>query len=844
MKLISCHIRNFGKLSNKDYNFKDGINSFIEDNGSGKSTLAAFIKAMLYGMDSIKTSTKDFKDRQHYAPFNEQSYGGTLIFTHEGKEYRMERTFDVKSSAKDITTIYVDKAEQSFEEEIGEVVLGLDKESFERLLFLEPKDIKMESSGNIRKNLNNIIDDSAEGVDFDALIENLDETIKKYSSKKNSLTSELKEKKKALEETIANQLIISNALKDKYIKRNGLNEQLIDLQSRQRLVSDQKAVLEYWNVYQTALKTIKEKKESLNELLAKYPKGLPTSEEIVSIKKLFINKVEINASIKSTTFDENKLTTLNVLKDKFKDGIPSEEDIKVVEQKIAELNKLSTLQEANNVELSDEENNIVSRFNTRDFEKDLAKVNGLVDEYKNIDDLLKSTPKLEEQNIVQNNKKSKVPIFVLIPAILLICAGIAMFFVLLPLGIGLTAAGVLGLFASGFLYLKNRIDNTNKGGVTTNAEFTKLETSLRQKAEEIHQVLTPYGIYTQSIYSDFERFKNELSRYQEILRKQSQSESASSDNKKAIDSLRKEIKNLIGKYIASDDYVLGIQKLKDEISEYNRLSSAHNEYLNKKELFEKKLHEVEEQIKAFDDKYGLSVLSGKQLLDDIATELLSISRLQKEIKEAKEKAEQYKNDKGLKEEPVQLEVFDYSEMIQGLNSEIATIDSQIDSDERDIENLEDNKQTLDEIKGSIKDCEHKFDILSKLKEELIKSQKRLDDKYVAPIMDRFDYYSKLLGDLLKVKIEMGRKFDIVLNVDGKLKSDEHLSSGQRSICALCFRLALLDNIYGGSLPFIVMDDPFVALDENNLKATIEMLKKLSKDKQIIYFSCHPSRTIS
>ena len=31
MKLISCHIRNFGKLSNKDYNFKDGINSFIED---------------------------------------------------------------------------------------------------------------------------------------------------------------------------------------------------------------------------------------------------------------------------------------------------------------------------------------------------------------------------------------------------------------------------------------------------------------------------------------------------------------------------------------------------------------------------------------------------------------------------------------------------------------------------------------------------------------------------------------------------------------------------------------------------------------------------------------------
>ena len=44
MKLIKCHIENFGKLSGYDYEFKDGLNTIKEDNGYGKTTFASFIK--------------------------------------------------------------------------------------------------------------------------------------------------------------------------------------------------------------------------------------------------------------------------------------------------------------------------------------------------------------------------------------------------------------------------------------------------------------------------------------------------------------------------------------------------------------------------------------------------------------------------------------------------------------------------------------------------------------------------------------------------------------------------------------------------------------------------------
>ena len=39
MRLLTCHIENFGKLSDFSYDFADGYNAFVLPNGAGKSTL-------------------------------------------------------------------------------------------------------------------------------------------------------------------------------------------------------------------------------------------------------------------------------------------------------------------------------------------------------------------------------------------------------------------------------------------------------------------------------------------------------------------------------------------------------------------------------------------------------------------------------------------------------------------------------------------------------------------------------------------------------------------------------------------------------------------------------------
>ena len=61
MKLLNCHIENFGVLSGFDFDFSEGLTVICKENGFGKSTFAAFIKAMFYGMPetSWKTSAND-----------------------------------------------------------------------------------------------------------------------------------------------------------------------------------------------------------------------------------------------------------------------------------------------------------------------------------------------------------------------------------------------------------------------------------------------------------------------------------------------------------------------------------------------------------------------------------------------------------------------------------------------------------------------------------------------------------------------------------------------------------------------------------------------------------------
>ena len=173
----------------------------------------------------------------------------------------------------------------------------------------------------------------------------------------------------------------------------------------------------------------------------------------------------------------------------------------------------------------------------------------------------------------------------------------------------------------------------------------------------------------------------------------------------------------------------------------------------------------------------------------------------------------------------------------------AALDGKIAEAESYAEQLDDKKIQLERSRESLEEYKQRHKILTASMEMLKTAENNLKEKYVAPIKDKFLGYAEMIESALGEKVSLDRNFGITFERGGETRSDRHLSAGQRSICALCMRIALIDNMFGGEKPFIIMDDPFVNLDGKHMQKTADAVKKIAKDRQIIYFCCHESRKI-
>lgn len=57
-------------------------------------------------------------------------------------------------------------------------------------------------------------------------------------------------------------------------------------------------------------------------------------------------------------------------------------------------------------------------------------------------------------------------------------------------------------------------------------------------------------------------------------------------------------------------------------------------------------------------------------------------------------------------------------------------------------------------------------------------------------------------------------------------------------------MALIEAIFNEIKTPVILDDPFVNLDDAKVPNALKFVNDLAKEKQIIYFACHKSRNIT
>lgn len=189
MRLLTCHIENFGKLSDFSYDFTDGYNAIVLPNGAGKSTFAAFIRVMFYGFAGETKRTEIEKERKRYQPWQVGTYGGQLTFTADGKYYLLSRVFGKTAKGdsfrlQDANTL-LDSTD--FTEQIGQELFGINAESFMRTIYIgQAECAAFAATDSVSAKLGDQMEETEDMASYDVANKKLADAINQLSDKRST----------------------------------------------------------------------------------------------------------------------------------------------------------------------------------------------------------------------------------------------------------------------------------------------------------------------------------------------------------------------------------------------------------------------------------------------------------------------------------------------------------------------------------------------------------------------------------------------------------------------------------------------------------------------------------
>ncbi|MCM1107195.1 MAG: AAA family ATPase [Blautia sp.] len=796
MKLIACHIDNFGKLSDLDVDFGRGLNTIHEANAWGKSTLAAFLRVMFYGFDSKKESGSFEKERVVYRPWQGGVYGGELDFEHGKKRYRISRSFGrtEKNDEFHLYDLATNKECHDFSSQIGSELFGLDSASFKRSAFIAQNDCECGSTDAINAKLGNLAENTNDVNNFESATRRIHDKMNKLSpdratgsmKKRTNQITHIEEELRGFLAAEVAYMELGMKLKEKQEQRKELMQIRNQYASALQLASEESLRESRKANYDSICVEVRERRQALDEYGDLFPVRVPEDLEFQQKNQ----EVQVLGILKTTLYNigltEEEKEQYGKLQKTFAAGLPEESQIDEVDKKL----------------------DILTRY--RD---ERTKLEGKMSYFE----ALALHPESELPVTTERRGLQVLGILCIVLGVLgLGAAAYAVF--MKSFMLGWLLGGCAGIFAGVTLLLVRRAKLLSDKKALLLARKQQ-EEELRKRQEPVNEImglLEQSGEHIQTLRQDIlsflERYqvhcdleqakshlyelKNQLHEYERLMRrleKSIETEDECEKTRKGLMAFGEELGIRFGEDIAAD-----ISRMQTKAAEYRLAKSAYEEALSKKVQFEEEC-DVEKLAKEHKCPYSLDELNSM------------ISDVDQRIEDVRESIEQY-------------------------NRQMEDLQEQLD--------LRDEKnQQLEECKRQQEEELHTYGVLSLTQHYLQQAKEQFSARYLGPIKNGFQkYYEILTGD---TSGDWMVNADIAVQVKelGELRDTKWLSAGYQDLLGVCMRLALVDAMYPDEKPFLVLDDPYVNLDEEKLDSGNALLMKISQEYQVIYFTCHKSRMV-
>ncbi len=301
MKLISCHIENFGRLHRLDCSFSDGLNMICRENGWGKSTFAAFLCAMLYGLPAARKKSPEDNERHRYRPWQGGAYGGRLTFEAYGKRYEITRMFGSRESEDEFELRDLDTNIPCFDYStgIGEELFCMDRDSFVRTVYTRQQDCVTAATDDINALIGNLTDTAGDMGCYEDAMKRLHEAANRLSPKRQtgSIRRREEEIKRLEREASASEEIREQTRKFSERHQGALREaasleaELRDLEAQMERIRQKEenarlkaekesAAAGERQIRDRLLRTLEHRREKAARAAALFPGRIPSREEV------------------------------------------------------------------------------------------------------------------------------------------------------------------------------------------------------------------------------------------------------------------------------------------------------------------------------------------------------------------------------------------------------------------------------------------------------------------------------------------------------------------------------------------------------------------------------------
>lgn len=778
MLLKRCYISSFGKLQDFTYDFTGGLNVIRKENGWGKSTFAAFIRAMLYGMPSLGSRAKlEDAERRKYKPWQGGNIGGYLIFEANGKEYKAERTFGAKEGED---TFRLTDLSTNLESSDFSAELGKELFGLDKEAYSRSTYLPQNkiSGGGINDSIGRKLGRIAEG----------DEE-----------SSNFEKAQKALDEI--RKKYIPDRQKDEKGYIAELNRSISETEARLESCRRKEENARPWREKERNLAA--QKRECREDLLEcrRELEAAAGYEALLAKKRHYGELCQREERLRQQT---------DGIKSLFRAGVPEPEELKQCRREAEEAAELSG--ELRSYRLAEQEQERLKTLqemfrNGVPEEEELQECRRTEKETKERSlqaEKLCGQAGQEEKSAEKARKGCVIWAAVFFAAAAAFGTGavvsISAFENLLPFFV----SGAVLAAAGGVLFLTLAAGNRRK------------QNAAQEKKQQALSVL--------------EACSEEGQRGREILRRCGMEKNT--------------------------DVTGAFYFLSDCVKEYRRLSEKNEKYARSLERKKELLSRSEQVLR----KYGMDgedILGELRLLENRVRDLRGFSE---ELAEAAEKRVQFERENPPEEfcnltppkedfAELQRKEREITERIARLEEEEKDCRTRAEAFEEEAEGYTEYEETLLQLNAelSAKKREHFF--IAETMKCLQTAKDSFSSRYMKGLLRSFQSYMSLLagGDFEKSMdgrfggVDVDTNLDIRVSAYGGGKELGYLSMGFRDLIGLCMRFALVDALFEEEQPFLILDDPFVNLDEEKVTRALRFLGEASKKYQIIYLVCHGSR---